>query len=825
MQIDLKERRETLAATKIIQSNVAEWVHVMNWPWLILFVDTMPIVRATKMEEIVQQLRTDINEFEGKLSGKHKQRQNLEEELKKTLAEKEALIEEIKNSRSENTELEDQIDQLTQQKAVFEKEMDNILEKLKAEEKRTAEEEEAVKKMEQTMEAIRRNVQDVELGKRKLAAEKAAKENRIRSLMEEVSQQEETIAKLNKERRAQDENTKKLLDDIKAREERNEEMDAVKMRLNQSMSEMERELDQAKHARAESEKERRKAEGDLRVTQETLEEADKEKKDLEALMKKKEIEIRSMNVKLEQQQAVVSRLTKQVKDDEAKIRVFEEDFEAENEARVKSERARGEIHRELIEMSDRLDEQRNATEAQIELGKRHEVEIARLRRDLEEIQLKHQSTVAVMRKKNVDGTAELNDQIIEVARQKAKSEKERINLQNQIEMTNAQVDCAKKARVEIERRKKDLEVTLNDLQQKSDEHMRQLQDSTSLKNRTLSNNSELASRIDQLDQEVGIITLAKSQIAQQLDETKNLLVEESTEKNNLNTTVKELQLEVEQLRTMLEEEVAAKNEMDRQLNKASAEVQQWKARFEDAGFVDGNMLDEEKKKYASTISELEEVLDAANSKLSALERAKERLSIEADDAHTEAERYIAIIAQLEKKEKNFQRVVDEWKKKVDDASNELDSAQRECRTNAADIFKQRSLNDILTVQFEGLRYENTNLCQAIKELQSQLGEGGKNIHEMRMTMQRVEVEKEELQRALDEAEAALEIEESKVARFHTEVNQIRTAIEKRLEEKEEEFENIRKNHQHSLDSIQVIHSPSFSFLTIHFPYIILIFFS
>uniref|UniRef100_A0A914RHA0 Myosin tail domain-containing protein n=1 Tax=Parascaris equorum TaxID=6256 RepID=A0A914RHA0_PAREQ len=515
--IDLKERRETLAATKIIQSNVAEWVHVMNWPWLILFIDTMPVVRATKMEEIVQQLRTDISEWEGKLSGKHKQRQNLEEELKKTLAEKEALIEEIKNSRSENTELEDQIDQLTQQKAVFEKEMDNILEKLKAEEKRTAEEEEAVKKMEQTMEAIRRNVQN--------------------------------------------------------------------------------------QARAESEKERRKAEGDLRVTQETLEEADKEKKDLEALMKKKEIE---------------------------------------SEARIKSERARGEIHRELTEMSDRLDEQRKVTEAQIELGKQHEIEIARLRRDLEETQLKHQSIAAVMRKKNADGTAELNDQIIEVTRQKAKSEKERINLQNQIEMTNAQVDSAKKARLEIERKKKDLE--------------------------------------------------------------------ESTEKNNLNTTVKELQLEVEQLSTILEEEAAAKNEIDRQLNKASTEVRQWKTRFEDAGFVDRNMLDEEKKKYASTISELEEVLDAANSKLSALERAKERLSIEADDAHTEAERHIAIIAQLEKKQKSFERMVDEWKKKVDDA-----------------------------------------------------GEDGKNIHEMRMTMQRVEVEKEELQRALDEAEAVLEIEESKVA--------------------------------------------------------------
>jgi hypothetical protein len=44
------------------------------------------------------------------------------------------------------------------------------------------------------------------------------------------------------------------------------------------------------------------------------------------------------------------------------------------------------------------------------------------------------------------------------------------------------------------------------------------------------------------------------------------------------------------------------------------------------------------------------------------------------------------------------------------------------------------------------------------------------------------------QHALDEAEAALEAEESKVLRSQVEMNQIRSEIEKRIQEKEEEFE-------------------------------------
>lgn len=59
------------------------------------------------------------------------------------------------------------------------------------------------------------------------------------------------------------------------------------------------------------------------------------------------------------------------------------------------------------------------------------------------------------------------------------------------------------------------------------------------------------------------------------------------------------------------------------------------------------------------------------------------------------------------------------------------------------------------------------------------------------------------QHALDEAEAALEAEESKVLRAQVEVSQIRSEIEKRIQEKEEEFENTRKNHQRAMDSMQV----------------------
>merc|ERR1711910_108051 len=56
--------------------------------------------------------------------------------------------------------------------------------------------------------------------------------------------------------------------------------------------------------------------------------------------------------------------------------------------------------------------------------------------------------------------------------------------------------------------------------------------------------------------------------------------------------------------------------------------------------------------------------------------------------------------------------------------------------------------------------------------------------------------------ALEEAEAALEQEENKVLRAQLELGQVRQEIDRKIHEKEEEFDNTRKNHQRAMDSLQ-----------------------
>merc|ERR1719292_33821 len=84
----------------------------------------------------------------------------------------------------------------------------------------------------------------------------------------------------------------------------------------------------------------------------------------------------------------------------------------------------------------------------------------------------------------------------------------------------------------------------------------------------------------------------------------------------------------------------------------------------------------------------------------------------------------------------------------------------------------------------------------------QITEGGRSIHEIDKIRKRLEAEKLELQSALEEAEATLEQEENKVLRCQMELSQVKTEIEQRIAEKDEEFAMVRKNQAKALDSMQ-----------------------
>merc|ERR1712209_302591 len=179
-----------------------------------------------------------------------------------------------------------------------------------------------------------------------------------------------------------------------------------------------------------------------------------------------------------------------------------------------------------------------------------------------------------------------------------------------------------------------------------------------------------------------------------------------------------------------------------------------------------------------------------------------RMNAELDDLAMEYERLHAAALITEKRGKNFDKVLGEWQAKAADVAAEVEASQNEGRNYSSELFRLRAAQDEAIEQLDIVKRENKNLADEIKDLLDQLGDGGRSIHDLDKQRRRLEVEKEELQAALEEAEGALESEENKVLRAQLELGQVRQEIDRRIHEKEEEFDNTRKNHQRAMDSMQ-----------------------
>merc|ERR1719232_920907 len=148
----------------------------------------------------------------------------------------------------------------------------------------------------------------------------------------------------------------------------------------------------------------------------------------------------SLSGRLDDQQHVVARTQKGIKEVSSRVEELEEELEAERQARAKAERQRSDLARELESLGERLNEAGGATNAQMELNKKREAEVQKLRKDLEEANIQHESTLMGLKKKHQDAVSEMAEQIDQLSKMKAKIEKDKSSLVHEIQDVRSATD-------------------------------------------------------------------------------------------------------------------------------------------------------------------------------------------------------------------------------------------------------------------------------------------------------------------------------------------------------------------------------------------------
>merc|ERR1719361_2073904 len=288
-----------------------------------------------------------------------------------------------------------------------------------------------------------------------------------------------------------------------------------------AIGDLEKKLQESQEKLAQREADRQQATQDKKVLEQEVVAVKKDIDDIMVAIQKLEQEktnrdhtIKSLNDEIANQDEVINKLNKekkhisenaaksmedlQVAEDkvghlnqiksklESTLDELEGSYEKEKRARANIEKERRKIEGELRIMQEtvselersrkelenaiqRKEKDSGATSAQIELNKKREAEVSKLRRDLEEAKIQQEATIVALKKKHADATAEMQEQVEQLNKIKAKIEKDKTVIMHEIADARAATDEVNRSKSSSEKNVKNLQGTLNDLGKKMEE--------------------------------------------------------------------------------------------------------------------------------------------------------------------------------------------------------------------------------------------------------------------------------------------------------------------------------------------------------------------
>merc|ERR1719189_650117 len=750
-----KKLQDQKMALYSCQRAVRTFMIAKTWLWMQIWLAIKPNLKCTQFGKFKKQYEDKIAEAEAHIDSALEARAKVQAVYDGLMGQKNELSLALKSGGSAVQDIIDKTCRIEAQAVDVQKELDGVNARIKGEKAQKVALEGQIAKINSTVAQLEGEVKVAEECLASAEQDRANKDDQIRTLKDEISHQSDMIGKLSKEKRNVGDSRQKTEEDIQAAEDKCNHLSRVKGKLEQALDEAEDALEREKKVKGDVEKSKRNLEGDLKLTQEAVADLERVKAELLGGVSRKEKEASALAAKIDDEATLAAKYAKQAKELMARIEELEEELNVERGNRAKAEKSRTMLKKDIEDVSARLDEAGSNTATQVELNKKKEAELARIRAELEELNIAHEGTLAALRQKHNDTMADLGEQIDGISANKVKAEKEKAGLELDLRDARLDLEDAVKGKAELDKQGKLLQAAIVDSNTRVDEMARALNEAESTKKRLQVENQDLNRQIEELENAIANMNKAKISVTTQLEDTKAL---------------------------------------------ADAETQLWKSRYETEGMGRIEELEMARNKLQAKIVENEELVDVLATKVANAEKSKSRLASDLDDLSMEYERVHAAALITEKRAKNFDKVLGEWQSKAADLAAEINASQDEGRNYSSELFRLKAAQQEATEQLDVVKRENKNLADEIKDLLDQLGEGGRSIHALDKQRRMLETEKEEPQGALEEAEATLEMEENKVLRAQLELANVRQEIDRRVAEKEEEFNNTRKNHARAMES-------------------------
>ncbi|KAL2297583.1 hypothetical protein Nmel_016128 [Mimus melanotis] len=745
--------------------------------------------KKRKLEDECSELKKDIDDLEMTLAKvekeKHATENKVTEESGNYSSPDSAPIQLVKNLTEEMAALDENISKLTKEKKALQEAHQQTLDDLQVEEDKVSTLTKAKTKLEQQVDDLEASLEqekklrmDLERAKRKLEGDLKMSQDSIMDLENDKQQMDERLKKKDFE-----------ISQLQSKIEDEQAQSSQLQKKIKEIQELEEEIEAERAIRAKSEKQRVDLSRELEEISERLEEAGGATAAQIEMNKKREAEFQKMRRDLEeatlQHEATAAALRKKHADSTAELG---EQIDNLQRVKQKLEKEKSELKMEIDDLASNMESVSKA-------------------------------------KSNLEKTCRaLEDQFSEV---RAKDD-EHVRLIN------------------------DLNTQKTRLQTENGELTRQLEEKESLISQLTRGKHTFTQQTEELKRQLEEENKAKNALAHALqsarhdcDLLREQYEEEQEAKGELQRALSKANSEVAQWRTKYETDAIQRTEELEEAKKKLAQRLQESEEQIEAVNAKCASLEKTKQKLQGEVDDLMIDMERSHAVCAAFDKKQRNFD---KVQRWRVSEWVILLLSLQ--------ILAEWKQKYQESQTELEAAQKESRSLSTEIFRMKNAYEEMLDQAETVRRENKNLQQEISDLTEQIAESGKAHHGLEKAKKQIEQEKCDLQAALEEAEASvlnqglafretkneenlgvsnmfkeepahrtqvlmnmrrllgsaesqtalgsLEHEEGKILRVQLELNQVKSDVDRRTAEKDEEIQQLKRNHQRVLESMQTM---------------------
>ncbi|XP_063701487.1 myosin heavy chain, non-muscle isoform X1 [Culicoides brevitarsis] len=796
-----QKRLQQLNAIRIIQRNCAAYLKLRNWQWWRLYTKVKPLLEVTKQEEKLVQKEDELRQIRDKLEVLAKTSQEYEVKYQQAIEEKTHLAEQLQAEIELCAEAEESRVRLAQRKQELEEMMQDLEARIEEEEERVNTMSAEKKKLQLNIQDLEEQLEEEEEARQKLQLEKVQIDAKVKKLEEDLAIAEDHNQKFAKEKKILEERANDLSQTLAEEEEKAKHLLKLKAKHEATIAELEERLLKDHQQRQECDRTKRKIETELTDLREQLNERRAQIEEQQIQLAKREEELTQTLMRIDEESAAKAAAQKTQRELESQLAEIQEDLEAEKAARAKAEKQKRDLNEELEALKNELLDSLDTTAAQQELRSKREQELATLKKSLEDEAGNHENQLAEMRHKHSQEIASINEQLESIKKLKAGLEKSKQTLEAENADLATELRNANQSKQENDRRRKQAESQIAELQVKLAELERARSELQEKVIKLQQESENITQQLEDAELKASAALKAANTMESQLTESQQLLEEETRQKLALSSKLRQLESEKESLQEQLEDDEETKKNFEKKIAELNTAAQEYKKKAEEDSEIVKELEESRKKLYKDyeALQRQVQELQAANDRL---DKSKKKIQSELEDATIELEAQRTKVLELEKKQKNFDKVLAEEKAISEQHAQERDAAEREAREKETKVLSVTRELDEAYEKIDDLESKRKALQSELDELANTQGTADKNVHELEKAKRALESQLAELKTQNEELEDDLQLTEDAKLRLEVNMQALRAQFERDVQAKEEQAEEKRRGLVKALRDIE-----------------------